>query len=155
MNDNHGADRNHGSTDNGDTDERLDAIDRAIVDAMAGGASVAEAAKTAGVGERTVYRRLNRPLVRAAITDTALGRVRPTVRLLHDEMPAAVRVLVTLRDDPTTHPSTRLRASVALIELGFKGLEVVAIGPRLVALEAALDASLDHQTDVEAKYDAG
>jgi hypothetical protein len=81
---------------------------------------------------------MNNPLLRASVIDHALGRVRPSVRSIHDEMPASVRVLVALRDNPLVHPSTRLRAATELIHLGFKGLEVAHIGPRLAALESQL-----------------
>jgi len=93
--------------------------DAVLVVALAGGATAAEAAKSAGVSERTVRRRLadadfvsRVEAVRSEMLDTAVARVSAGAV-------AAVDTLVGLMT-PDSSPSVRLAAARAILQCGIQ-----------------------------------
>jgi hypothetical protein len=111
--------------------------DFAIVAALAGGATVVEAAKRAKVAERTVYRRLEDPTFRQHVTDARSEMVSQAVGGLAQAMSAASMTL-TLLLAPTVAPSVRLGAARAILELGSKLRESEELEQRLAVVEEAL-----------------
>lgn len=112
--------------------------DDALVVAIAGGATQEDAATAAGVGRRTVTRRMgDRAFVarvnaaRRALVDRALG-------MMAAEAAGAVRTLADLREDPEVPPAVRRAAARDVLAL------LVTVGAhedleaRLEALEASL-----------------
>jgi hypothetical protein len=110
-----------------------------LILALARGASYDEAAKAAGVGERTVVRRMRDPAfrteverVRTALLEVAMGRLAATVS-------AAVDALEDLLS-PGTVPTVRRGAADAILGHALRLREHLELDGRLTALEARLDA---------------
>ena len=111
--------------------------DAALIAALAGGATMADAARAAGVGERTVYRRLQTPAFRARVIAARADLVERAAARLADAAGAAVTTLGELLVAGTP-PAVRLGAARAVLELGLRLREQQEIEERLAALEAAL-----------------
>lgn len=104
--------------------------------ALAGGQTVREAAKTAGIGERTATRRLADPqfrrqvvAARAEMTQRALGRLAEA----STEAVDALRGLLTSPSD-----TVKLGAARAILELGSRLRESLDLEARMAALEEQL-----------------
>ena len=109
--------------------------DAVLIARLAAGATRADAAAAAGVGQRTVYRRLNDAAfarqvaaARAALVSQAVGR-------LADAASAAAATLRALLD--AEPESIRLGAARAVLELGAKLRAADELEARIVALEQA------------------
>src|SRR5437763_1203214 len=91
--------------------------DSLLIGALAGGALVAEAAKRAGISERTAYRRLQDQRFRERVTEVRAEVFARTMARLVAAGTEAVDVLVELaRRGDSDH--VRLGAAKTLIELG-------------------------------------
>jgi hypothetical protein len=112
---------------------RADAL---LVAALAGGQTVRDAAKTANVGETTVYRRLNDPSFRRAVADARRGLVEDAAATLARCSSGAATTLALLMS-PSERPAVRLQAAKAVIELAVKTRQAVELEERVAALEAA------------------
>lgn len=95
------------------------------------------AAKSAGVGERTLYTWLNEPNFKAALRDAEKAILDEVARRLSAGQSLALDTLQKLVTS-ARHESTKLRASVAWLELSLKFRDMQDIEDRLTALEAAL-----------------
>ena len=105
-------------------------LETLLVTVLAKGATVAQAARQAGVSERTVYRRRQQPEFQAridALQDETLQRV---ADLLTKAAQEGIHSLVALQDK-TTPPNVRRAAARDILDLG----------PRLRA-DAALEDSV-------------
>lgn len=127
--------------------QQLDARDEALVALVVAGRTVSQAAGELGIAPSTAYRRLRSPAVRLALGEARAAQWQPSADRLRAEVSRSIDRIVTLRDDPNAHPSTQLRASVALIELATKLHELVDTHPRLAAIESQLTAAEDDSTD--------
>lgn len=110
--------------------------DTILVEALARGQSVAQAARLAGVSKRTAFRRLEEPTfhdevrkTRGRILDGASGALASTMK-------RATRTLRGLLDD--NHPSIQLGAARAVLELSQRLHETVELEKRLAELEKAV-----------------
>jgi len=104
-----------------------------LLAALAGGATNAEAAKRAGIGESTVYRRLKEVAFRTQVNDARRAMVERAVALLAD---ASAEAVLTLRALLTAESDTaRLGAARSILELGSKLRESVEMEARLSELE--------------------
>ena len=112
--------------------------DSALVAALAGGATVCDAARQAGVGETTVYRRLQEPAFRQDVTETRARLVENAVGQLADASTAAVTTLRALLG--AEGESVRLGAARAILELGARLREAVELEQRIAALETRASA---------------
>ncbi len=112
--------------------DRRDA-DEALVAAVAAGATKQEAAQLIGVGERTVYRRLDDPDFRRRVDQARAELVSRTVGKLADASTAAVTTLCALLEADSE--SIRLGAARAILELGLKLRASEEFERRLSALE--------------------
>jgi hypothetical protein len=102
---------------------------------LAGGLTVAAAARRAGVGERTAYRRLADAGFRARVTEARAAMVERAVGRAADGMAADAATLRSLlRSDK---PSVQLGAARALLELGLKLRDGVELEERIRRLEEA------------------
>ena len=113
--------------------------DPALIAALAGGATIAEAAIRAGVSERTVYRRLEDADFRASVQQARADLVTQAVARLAEAGGEAVATLRALLGEGTL-PAVRLGAARAVLELGTKLRESEELERRLSELEAALEA---------------
>ena len=119
----------------GNKRQRMDEI---LLTALACGASIEQAARKAGVSERTVYRRLRDPeftqQLRAARADI---RKRTSAALSAGSLEGARALLDLVK--PAVAPTVRLGAARALLELSVKLVEAEEFEERLAALEQQLD----------------
>jgi hypothetical protein len=112
--------------------------DEALVTLLAGGATRQQAARSAGVGERTVYRRLEDPDFRARIERARADMLARTSAMLTAAGAAAAGTLVRLLQAELD--TVKLTAAVRIIELGTKLRESEELERRLAALEEQLAA---------------
>ncbi len=109
--------------------------DFALLTALAAGRPVVEAAKLAGVGERTVYRRLEDADFRRQLSALRGQMLERAVGMLADGAGEAAGILRTLAAKARSE-SVRLSASRAVLELGAKLREATELEERIAALEA-------------------
>ena len=112
--------------------DRRDA-DQALIAALAAGATKQEAARLVGVGERTVYRRLEDPRFRRRVDEARAELVNRAVGSLADASSAAVATLRALLEADSE--SVRLGACRAILDLGLKLREAEELERRIRALE--------------------
>ena len=113
--------------------------DSALIAALAGGATVHDAATRAGVSEHTVYRRLEAPEFSRGVTEARAELVTRAVAMLAEAGTEAVGTLRALLDEGTP-PAVRLGAARAVLELGTKLRESEELEERLATLEDQLGA---------------
>ena len=109
-----------------------------LVAALAGGATIAEAAERGGVSQRTVYRRLEDADFRAAVQQARAELVTQAVARLAEAGGEAVATLRALLGEGTP-PAVRLGAARAVLELGTRLRESEELERRLSELEATLE----------------
>jgi AcrR family transcriptional regulator len=108
--------------------------DGVLVAALAGGMTVAESARQAGIGERTVYRRLEDPAFRWTVADARGRLLEHAVGQLAEASTAAAATLRALLDAEAD--TVRLGAARSILELGGRLREWVELEARIAALEA-------------------
>jgi len=107
--------------------------DETLVTLLAGGATRQQAAQSAGVGERTVYRRLEDPVFRARIEEVRADMLARTSSMLTAAGAAAAGTLVHLLRAESD--AVKLAAAVRIIELGGKLRTDLELEARIAALE--------------------
>src|SRR5262249_32097023 len=112
------------------------AVDRALLQALACGATVENAARKAGVCERTVYRRLEDTDFCRRLQQLRTEMVQRTAGMLTGAGMGSVKVLVDLQNDVSAHPGVRRRSARDVLELGLKFREATELEQRLAAVEA-------------------
>jgi HEAT repeat protein len=110
--------------------------DSVLVTALAAGATVEAAAKTAGVSERTAYRRLDDPAFRQGVINARAEMVSRAVARLSATSTLAADTLRKLLD--ARSETVRLGAARAILELGSKLRESEDLAERVRALEERL-----------------
>ena len=108
--------------------------DAALLLALASGETVREAARLAGIGERTATRRQADADFRRRVAELRGEMVSRAVGRLADGSTEAVAALRKLLDAGTP-PAVRLGAARAILELGTKLRESVELEQRLADLE--------------------
>jgi hypothetical protein len=112
--------------------------DSALIVALACGQPVRQAAETADVSERTVYRRLQDDRFRASLARERARLVEEAIGRLALGMTTAADTLVTIAADSTAPTSTRVSAARAVLELGSRLRTELDLERRLEQLEDAL-----------------
>src|SRR6516225_10171854 len=112
--------------------------DRALLQALACGASVENAARKAGMSERTAYRRLDDPAFLAQLEQLRAEMVQRTAGMLTGAGLGSVKVLVDLQGDVSVPAGVRRRSARDVLELGLKFREAAELEQRLAAVEARL-----------------
>ena len=112
--------------------DRQDA-DQALVAALAAGTTKQGVARLIGVGERTIYRRLEDPEFRRRVDQARGELVSRTVGRLADAGSAAVTTLLALLKADSEN--VRLGACRAILELGLRLRESEEFERRLSVLE--------------------
>jgi len=111
---------------------------RRAITALAGGATMPDAARRAGVGERTLYRwRAERPEFIAALRAADADQLQAAGRKLTSATDQALDVLIGVLNDPKAHVYARLRAADLVLQHRAKFAELGQLSERLAALEAA------------------
>src|SRR5215471_3568818 len=108
--------------------------DQAIIVALASGQTIEAAARAAGVGESTVYRRLRDAGFRVAV---ATARAEVTARALGKLAAASTAAASTLRKLLRAESeAVRLSAARSILEMATRLRETVEFEQRLLALES-------------------
>lgn len=111
---------------------------RRFVAALVGARSIRDAAKAANVAERSAWRYLADPKVRAEIStrqDSMLAQV--TAGIVED-MGLARQVLRAVMLGKATTPGVRVRAAGLILQAGLRFAELVTLAQRVAALERLL-----------------
>ena len=109
--------------------------DEALVMALACGATVESAARTAGVSARTAFRRREDPQFSARLERLRADMAQRGAAMLTAAAMEAVRTLVELLQSATP-AAVRLGAARAILELGVRHREAVELSERITALAA-------------------
>ena len=117
-------------------------VDRVLLQALACGATVEHAARKAGVGERTVYRRLAEADFVRQLRDLRTEMVQRTASMLTGAGMGAVKTLVDLQADVAVAAGVRRRSARDLLEMGLKFREAIDLEQRLAAVEARLASAV-------------
>jgi hypothetical protein len=117
--------------------------ERALLQALACGASVEHAARKAGLSERTAYRRLADSAFREQLEQLRAEMVERTAAMLTGAGMASVKTLLDLQADAAVSASVRRRAARDILELGLRFREAAAIEQRLAAIEERLTQAAD------------
>jgi hypothetical protein len=113
------------------------AADEKLVIALACGSTVENAARQAGVGETTVYRRLKEPAFQAMLNTARQEMIQRTANMLTAASLESVKTLLRLQGDGVPH-AVQLGAAKAIVELGAKLRESAELFARVAALEQQL-----------------
>jgi phage terminase small subunit len=108
----------------------------ALIAAVAGGKTVVEAARLAGMSLSTAHRRLEDLDIQRRIRETRAAMFERAVGALADAVSAAVQTLVGCLDAEAD--TTRVRAAVAILDHAVKWRESEELAQRVAELEAAL-----------------
>ncbi|MFL5330040.1 MAG: hypothetical protein ACJ8C4_14135 [Gemmataceae bacterium] len=111
--------------------------DAPLLLAMACGATVEQAARQAGLSDRTIYRRLKDPEFRKELQAVRDDMVRRSAGMLTAAAGEAVKTLAALMSSGVP-PATRLGAARAVLEIGIKVREVSELAERVANLEDRL-----------------
>ncbi len=103
--------------------------------------NIDEAARAAGVGTRTLLRWMKLPEFDAAYREARRQAYGQSISRLQQGSTAAAATLLKVMIDPATPPSTRVRASEAVLSHAAKAIEIEDIDARLRELEAAAEAN--------------
>jgi hypothetical protein len=114
------------------------AEEQALVTALAFGATVENAARKAGIGERTAYRHLADPAFRARVDQARREAVLRTAGMLTGASPGSVKTLVDLQQDVSVPASVRRGAARDVLELAVTYRESAEMEQRLAAIEERL-----------------
>jgi HEAT repeat protein len=119
--------------------------DQLVLMALACGATVENAALSAGISQATVYRRLKDPEFLWELRKIKTEMVGRTASMLTAAGGEAVKTLLALLKDPTP-PAVRLGAARALLELGTRLRESAELHERVDAMEKQLAAEAAAKT---------
>jgi hypothetical protein len=103
--------------------------------------NVDEAARTAGIGTRTLLRWMKDPESDAAFRKARRAAFGQTTARLQQGSSAAATILMKLMLDANTPASTRVRAAEIIVSHAGKAIEIEDIEARVAALELAAEAS--------------
>jgi phage terminase small subunit len=115
--------------------DRLSQRRRRFVAAMLTSPTIEDAAKSAGISERTAYRYLANPDVKAALSsalDDALNQA--TARAVA-AMTAALETLAAIHQDRAAPTGARVSAARAILDAGPRLREAVDLAERVARLE--------------------
>ena len=103
--------------------------------------NVDEAARTAGIGTRTLLRWMKDPEFDAAFRAARRAAFGQTTARLQQGSSAAATILMKLMLDANTPASTRVRAAEIIVSHAGKAIEIEDIEARVSELERAAEAS--------------
>ena len=98
--------------------------------------SISEAAATAGIGERTLFRWMQRDSFQQAYREAKRQAVGQAISHLQRCASDAVRALQDVVNDAEAPASTRVSAAKAVLEMAVKAVELEDVESRVAVLEA-------------------
>ena len=111
---------------------------RKFIAALLTAPTIEEAAKQAGIGERTAYRYLKHPEVKRALSqalDDAMGQA---TRRAVDAMTEALETLTAIHTDEDAPTGARVSAARSILDAGPKLREALELAERVTELEGRL-----------------
>jgi methylaspartate ammonia-lyase len=117
---------------------RLSARQQRLAAALAAGKDVRSAAKAARISERTAYRYLNDPAVRAALSQALDDALSMATRRVVAAMTEALTTLEAVHADTKQPASARVSAARAILAAGPRLREAVDLAERVQRLEEQL-----------------
>ncbi|MGP1308868.1 MAG: hypothetical protein ACTS27_01570 [Phycisphaerales bacterium] len=99
--------------------------------------SVAKAAESAGVGERTLHRWLREPLFAREYRAARRGAFDQAIGLTQRYGALAAQALARIVADPKSSASARVAAATAILRFGREGVELDDLASRIEDLEFA------------------
>jgi len=103
--------------------------------------SVEDAARVAGVAEKTLRRWMQEPEFNAAYLAAKRAAFGQAIARLHHLSSAAVSILGKVMMDPATPPATKVRAADSILAHTAKAIETEDIEARLAEVERATEES--------------
>jgi hypothetical protein len=103
--------------------------------------SIEDAARVAGVAEKTLRRWMRDPQFNAQYLRARREVASQAIARLQQGMGAASITMLKLMTDPNVPAAVRLRAAECVFSCGIKGIEVEDIEARLANLEEATEAN--------------
>ena len=100
-----------------------------------------EAARAVGIGTATLLRWQKEPEFQAAYRAARRAAHAQSVARLQQATSAAVTTLLKVMVDPSTPPSTKVRAADSVLDHSAKAIELEDIDARVVELERAAEAA--------------
>jgi transposase-like protein len=97
------------------------------------------AAQEAGVHPATLWRWLQQPGFQEALHQARLEAFAQCNERLRQASPAAVSTVLRVMTDPQASPSSKLRASLAVLEFNQRSLDLESLQERLTRLETNID----------------
>lgn len=114
------------------------ATEQALLAALAIGATVENAARKAGISERTAYRRLADPDFQARVDQVPRENMARTAGMLSGAALGSVKTLVDLAQDVSVPASVRRGAARDVLDMAVKYRETAEMEQRLTAIEDRL-----------------
>ena len=118
--------------------KRNKSAEQALLMALVIGATVENAARKAGIGERTAYRRLADPDFRARLSQARQEAVVRTAGMLTGAAVGSVKTLVDLQQDASVPAAVRRGAARDVLEMNVKYREFAEMEQRVAAIEDRL-----------------
>jgi len=103
--------------------------------------TIEEAARSIGIGTQTLVRWQKEPEFQTAYRDARRAAFGQSIARLQQASSAAVSVLIKVMADPTSPPSTRVRAADSVLDHASKAIEIEDIEVRVADLERAAEIS--------------
>ena len=123
--------------------ERVDGLtpkqETAIV-ALLNEPTIARAARSIDLAERTLYRWMDDPAFRAAYRKARREAFAQAIALTQRYAPAAVHALAKIMSDETATHASRVSAATSLLRFSRESIELDDLAERLEALERQADA---------------
>ena len=104
---------------------------------------VDNAARSIGIGPRTLYRWMNEPAFDAAYRKARRAAFGPGTARLQQASSAAVTTMLKILVEPTAPASTKLRAADMVLTHGARAIELEDVEARVSALERAQEDKRD------------
>lgn len=111
--------------------------DEKILSALVATHTITEAARIAGVSERTIYARLADDDFRAEYDKRRRETLDHACKRLQTALTDAVDVLTSIMQDGRINASNRITAARSVLEYGVKLTELTDLAARVAALETA------------------
>jgi hypothetical protein len=115
--------------------------DEALLMALACGATAESAARSSGLSERTVFRRLSDPAFRQRLQAMRADMVQRAAGTLTAAAAEAIRTLLNLLQ-PLNSPAVRLGASRTILEMGIRMRDASDLETRLTTLEQLMTEAI-------------
>jgi transposase-like protein len=122
--------------------KKLGRKQEAAILALLSSRNVEDAARTAGVNVRTLYRWMKEPEFDAAYREAKRASFSQSIARLHQMSSLAASTLGKVMVDANTPPATRVRAADSILNHTAKAIELEDLEARVKELEKSVEAAL-------------